>query len=64
MTIIVENFQYCPSICNYTCVSYHKCDITVNIQEIEACAIHFQHENIRNQLPGWLDGYICKKELW
>ena len=28
-------------------------DIDVLIQEIETCDIHFLHENIKNQLPGY-----------
>ena len=28
-------------------------DINVLTQQIEACTIHFLHENIKNQLPGY-----------
>ena len=28
-------------------------DIDVLTQEIEACDIHFLHENIKNKLPGY-----------
>ena len=28
-------------------------DINVLTQQIEACTIHFLHENIKNKLPGY-----------